>query len=219
MGTLTGQNIVDRVRRVIQDTTNGGTRWKDAELLDWVNDAQREIVLVKPNSNAVTADVTMAAGTKQSLPPTGLQLLAVIRNTGGAAIRRVERAILDAENPDWHTETPNNTAVHYIFDEDDAETFYLYPPQEGTPGSVELVYSAAPTDLGSLASTISLNDIYANVIIDYVLYRAYSKDADYAGNNQRANNHYVAYNNSLGNRVQREVEVSPNAPPSAQIQG
>jgi hypothetical protein len=59
-------------------------------------------------------------------------------------------------------------------------------------------------------ASIALNDIYANVILDYVLYRAYSKDSDYAGNAQRAANHYTAFNNSLGNRVQVEQIATPN---------
>ena len=50
MGTITAQSIVDRARHILQDTTSGGTRWLDPELLKWLNDAQREIVLLKPNA-------------------------------------------------------------------------------------------------------------------------------------------------------------------------
>ena len=211
MGILTGTNIISRARRVLQDTTSGGTRWLDAELLDWINDAQREVVLLKPNANSTTADAVMIQGTKQSLPTGGLQLLSVVRNTAGNAIRRVDRSIMDSENPAWHVDTESNISLHYMFDEDDPETFYLYPAQTASPGSIELIYSTAPTDLAAVGDTIDLNDIYANVILDYILYRAYSKDSDYAGNAQRASNHYQAFNNSLGNRVNLEGIVSPNA--------
>lgn len=211
MGTITGQQIVDRARRILQDTTSGGTRWLDAELLDWINDAQREIVLLKPNSFSSVENLTLAQGTKQTLPAEGLLLLTVVRNVGGKAVRRVDRNILDSENPDWHSVTENNTVEHYIFDEDAPETFWVYPPQTATPGSVEVIFSRAPSDLSILGDTITLNDIYMNVILDYILYRAYSKDTDYAGNSSRASNHYQGFNNSLGVKAQAEMSTSPNA--------
>jgi hypothetical protein len=40
----TGQNIIDRVRYVINDTTSASYRFTEAELLLWITDGQREIV-------------------------------------------------------------------------------------------------------------------------------------------------------------------------------
>jgi hypothetical protein len=211
MGTLTGTVLVSRARRILQDQAPGGTRWLDIELLDWINDAQREIVLLKPNAKSVTANQQLVAGTKQTLPATGIQLLDVIRNTSGPAITRVEREIMDAENRNWHQSTASTTVLHYVFSEDAPEVYYVYPPQPGSPGSIEIVYSAAPTDLATLSNTIDLNDIYAGPMVDYILYRSYSKDTEYAGNDQRATNHYNAFQNSLGLKVQAEQTSTPNA--------
>jgi hypothetical protein len=211
MGTITGQAIVDRARRILQDTTAGGTRWLDAEVLDWINDAQREIVLLKPNSYSSVEELTLVQGTKQTLPAEGLLLLTVVRNVGDKAVRRVDRNILDSENPDWHMSVASALVEHYIFDEDAPETFWVYPPQPVSPGSVEVIFSKAPGDLATLASVLTLNDIYMNVVLDYLLYRAYSKDTDYAGNQQRAANHYNGFNNSLGVKSQVELTSSPNA--------
>lgn len=213
MGTLTGTNIVTRARKILQDTTSGGTRWLDAELLDWINDGQREIVLLKPNAYSTVENLTLVEGTRQALPASGLMLLSVIRNvSNGRVVRRVDRNILDSENPNWHAASASATVEHYTFDEDAPANFWVYPPQPSSGfGSVELIYSKSPEDLASLASVITLNDIYANVILDYVLYRAYSKDTDYAGNAQRAANHYQAFNNALGVRSQIDTISSPNA--------
>ena len=209
-GTILGSEIISKARRILQDTTTGGTRWLDDELLGWINDAQREIVLIKPNSNSLVADAETVQGSKQTLPSGGLTLLAVIRNTAGPAIRRIDRNIMDSENPNWYEDTESDTTIHYIFDEDNPDTYYVYPPKPATPSTIELSYSGAPQDLVNTSASIALNDIYANVILDYVLYRAYSKDSDYAGNAQRATNHYTAFNNSLGNRVQVEQIATPN---------
>ena len=41
MGTITGANIISRVQDTLQDTTS--VRWPEAELLRYINDAQRNI--------------------------------------------------------------------------------------------------------------------------------------------------------------------------------
>lgn len=209
MGTIAAQSIVDRARHILQDTTAGGTRWLDDELLKWLNDAQREIVLLKPNAYSSVENLSLSSGSKQTIAAEGLLLLSVVRNTGGRAVRRVDRNILDSENPDWHNVGSTSSVEHYVFDEDAPETFWVYPPNSGG-GTVEVIISKAPTDVSSIGNAITLNDIYMNVILDYMLYRAYSKDTDYAGNTQRAGTHYSAFNNSLGVKLQQEQASSPN---------
>ena len=58
------QSVIDRVQVTLQDTT--GVRWPVAnELVLWVNDAQREIALFKPDASAQNETITLVAGTKQ----------------------------------------------------------------------------------------------------------------------------------------------------------
>jgi len=218
MGTTTGQNIVDRAAIILQDSSH--VRWPEtSELLLWINDAQREIVLRKPESSATNDSVVCVEGTKQSIPTSGIQLLDVVRNTGtdgltpGRAVTRIDREILDEQVPTWHADTASATAKHFMFDKRDPTHFYVYPPQPSSGfGYLELVYSGAPTDLATLAGTISLNDVYSNVILDYVLYRAYSKDADLSPTgSQRAVAHYNAFNSSLGLKTQTDQIINPNA--------
>ncbi len=217
MATITGTNIVDRAAIVLQDTT--GVRWpQDTELLLWLNDGQREIVLRKPDAYAQNETVALVGGTKQTIPATGIQLLDVIRNMGtggstpGRAITRIDREILDEQRPDWHSSTANAESKHYMFDTRDPKHFYVFPPQHATPGKVEMVYAASPTDLSALSSTITLDDIYSGVLLDYILYRAYSKDADLTPSApQRAVSHYNAFMASLGAKSQMELITNPNA--------
>jgi len=88
----------------------------------------------------------------------------------------------------------------------------VYPPQHATAGQVEEVYSASPTDLSALTDTITLDDIYSGVLLDYILYRAYSKDADLSPSApQRAVAHYNSFLSSLGAKGQIEQIINPNA--------
>jgi hypothetical protein len=135
--------------------------------------------------------------------------------TGKRAIRIVNVDILNTQEPDWNDPTVSGDAQHgtvvkhYIFDEDDPRNYYVYPGVNGN-AYVEIVYSAAPTDLASTSATISVDDIYANAIIDFVLYRAYMKDAEYAGNAQRAQNHYQLFTASIGQGGQSAMLLDPN---------
>tara|TARA_R100001082_G_scaffold72234_1_gene41334 strand:+ start:444 stop:1166 length:723 start_codon:yes stop_codon:yes gene_type:complete len=220
-GTITGANILLRVKDTLQDTTS--VRWTEAELLRYINDAQREIVNLRPDSSADHANVQLATGTEQAIPDVGLRLIKVVRNmsaaggsaTGKRAIRIVDREILDSQEPNWHDPTVSGDAAHattvkhYVFDEDDPRKYYVYPGVAGN-AYVEIVFSRTPTDLANTSATLYIDDIYANAVIDFVLYRAYMKDAEFAGNAQRAQNHFQLFMSSVGAGFQAHTMVNPN---------
>jgi hypothetical protein len=230
MPTILASAIIDKAEVILQDTTN--VRWPANELLDWLNDAQREIVLAKPDAFVTTKAVQLAAGTKQNLgtgsTADAIMLLKVIRNMGAAgttpgnAVRVVSGEILDAQRPGWHAETSSATVSHVVYDPRAPKQFYVYPPNTGT--FVEIMYSASPTSVAALGNTITVDDIFANAILDYILYRAYSKDVEYAGNAGRAVAHYQAFAASLGlntanlaanNTNLEQASFNPNVPGAA----
>jgi hypothetical protein len=205
---------------VLQDTT--GVRWPVVgELVLWVNDAQREIALLKPDASAQNDTVTLVAGTKQTIPSTGNRLLKAVRNmsasSGGAgrrAVRLVDREVLDAQTPDWHDPSVSGDAAHasviqhYIYDESNPRNFYVYPGVSGS-AYLEIIYSANPTIVGQ-NDNLSIPDIFANAIMNYVLYMAYMKDAEFAGNAQRASNHYQVFTASVTGKAQIDAITTPN---------
>jgi hypothetical protein len=217
---MKAKSIVDRAGIILHDTTK--VRWLEAELLGWLNDAQREVVLLRPDASITNDNVNLIAGTKQSLPASGIRVMDVVRNTDGNAIRVIDRNVLDAQQPNWHQTSANNDVAHFMFDLRDPKHFYVYPPQptiaEGeTANQVEIIYSASPQDVTFTAPAtqlddedVALDDIYGNAILDYVLYRAYSKDADFAGNAQRALKHYETFVQSLGLKFQVDRLTDPN---------
>jgi hypothetical protein len=220
--------LLQRVQDILQDTT--GVRWPEVELIRYLNDAQREVVLHKPDASSDTRTVKLVAGTRQTIPSDGLRLLEVIRNMGttgtapGRAVSLVGRGVLDAQRRGWHAEAQSTSIDHYVFDPRDPKTYYVYPPATST-AHIEVMVSVTPPDVITGSSTIGLPGIYANVLIDYILYRAYSKDADFAANLERAMVHYQAFAGSLGLKTaaglafspranQRDTRDSPHNPPS-----
>ena len=189
----------------------------------WVNDAQREIALLKPDASATNVTVELDDGTKQSIPSAGNRLLRVVRNmssilnsaTGRRSIRLVSREILDSQTPDWHDPSVTGDAAHgtvvkhYMYDEQDPRNFYVYPGVSGN-AFVEIIYSANPATV-TASDDLSIPDIYANAVMNYVLYMAYMKDAEYAGNSQRAANHFQLFTASVTGKAQVDLITTPNA--------
>lgn len=218
--SVTVQSVIDRVQSVLQDTT--GVRWPVVgELVLWVNDAQREVALLKPDASAVNTTVTLATGTKQEIPSEGNRLLKVVRNmsaasngTGARAIRLVDLAVLDSQSPSWHDPSVTgdaahtNVVKHYAYEESNPRNFYVYPGVSGN-AYAELIYSANPATV-ALADNLSIPDIFANAIMNYVLYMAYMKDAEFAGNQQRASSHFQLFTASVTGKGQIDSMMNPN---------
>lgn len=220
---VTVQSVIDRVQTTLQDTT--GIRWPvTSELVLWINDAQRQIALVKPDASAINATITLATGTKQSIPTAGNRLLRVIRNmsaasggNGARAIRIVDRDILDSNTPDWHSPSVSGDAAHgasvkhYVYDEQNPRNFYVYPGvASGSSVYCEIVYSSNPATV-TASDNLGVPDIYANAVMDYVLFRAYTKDAEFAANAQRASTHYQLFTGTVTGKSQIDFITSPNS--------
>lgn len=212
MATLLVSQLLTNVSILLQDTTN--VRWSQAELLGWMNDGQREIALYKPNAFTKNIAFQLAAGTRQTVPTDCVSLIDVVRNLGangttpGRAVRTVSREILDAQTPYWHSATPTAEVIHFTYTPLDLKHFYVYPPQTGA-NQVEMVYVASPTD-ATLTSTITLDDIYISALTDYTLYRAYSKDAEYAANTALASAYYQNFTALIQGKATAEAASNPN---------
>ncbi len=214
---VVASTIINKAEIVLQDTTN--VRWAEAELLGWLNDGQKEIVLHKPDASVTTESLALVAGTKQALPTGGIRLIDCIRNMGtngttaGNSVRLIDRHILDAQVQDWHSEAAAAVVKHFCFDERNPKVFYVYPQSTAT-NYLEIVYSSAPADCATVSADITIDDIYQNVLLDYILYRAYQKDADYASNDSRVKRFYAAFLTALGKMDELEVAIDPNNSPS-----
>lgn len=226
---FTGQQIMTSAGRILQD--EDATRWTLPELCVWINEGVKAILIAKPSANSETVVLNLQAGTWQQIAADHLQLLRLVRNItnpgpprqGGRAIRVTTRDTLDAQAPYWHDKkhTPYKKEVRqFTFDEEDPRSFYVLPGNDGT-GMVEGVVSKLPAPLeasgdpdviGSYSGEVGLIDLYEPVLVDYVVYRAMSKD-DTAGNPAGAMMHYQAFALALGIKVRVSGTSSPNARP------
>ncbi|KQV27838.1 hypothetical protein ASC97_05585 [Rhizobium sp. Root1203] len=205
-------------------------RWPLSELAGWLDEGVRAIVTVKPSASSVTMELSLVRGTKQKLPEDDtsiLQLLDVLRNiegvngAGGRAIRSASRAELDSNQPRWHDPSYvqfRKEVRQFVFDEGLPREFFVYPGNDGT-GKIDAAVAKLPTtivsrhsgsvdDISTWAIGVGIADQYQPALLDYVMYRAFSKE-DPAAAPQRAVTHYQAFATAIGLRSQVESATSP----------
>jgi hypothetical protein len=209
-------DIITRAQTILQDVT--GTRWPTAELLNWLNDSYKEIVQARPDLYPVsTPSFACVAGTRQTAPTGALRMIDVVRNGSGTkrAVRLIDRRILDDQLPNWHSAAGVTEIQHWMFDPRTPREFLVYPPAS-SGATLEIVYSAVPAAHASATGNIAIIDSYANVMLDYILYRAYTKDAEYTANAQRAVAHFTALQNALGTGAASDAAGRPGMQPGLQ---
>lgn len=210
--TIQAVELISRAGEILQDEEH--IRWTVPELLRWVNDGAREIILRRPAARSITRPLPLAAGTKQEIPASGVQLLDVVRNLGangstpGRVIRRIDRQLLDDQMPDWHMAKKSAKIKHYTFDERAPKVFYVYPPAaDGV--HVEALYSELPPVITDASETLDMGAEYLNALLSYMAYRAFSKDSEFA-NGTVAALHFEAFVNAVGSGNEAASYNSPN---------
>jgi hypothetical protein len=199
---------------VLQDASY--VRWPQAERLRHLNDGRRAMAVVRPDLYARVETVTLVAGTKQTLPANGFRFFDATRNintdnTPGAAVRVIEREALDALRPNWHADAAG-PIKHFMLDERTPNVFYVYP-QAAANQKLEISYAENPAVL--LIANVSTDQltqegVYAGLLADYVIHRAYLKDSEFAGNAALSQQHYQLFMAGLTLGGKRGLTTSPN---------
>lgn len=218
--------IIEKAQALLIDLD--ATRWPLPELASWIDSAINAILIAKPSANTHSITVDLVQGTKQYLPkditPRPMMFIAARRNinangTPGKAVTPVSIQKMDMSDPDWHSERRKRAvALHSLFDEKNPTEYFVYPANDGT-GKLDItvacevaqiVPTGDPDDITSYGMSIGLPEPYSEPIIDYVCYRAQSKDATGADAG-RATLHYQAFAQAIGIKTQVEANSSPNA--------
>lgn len=222
MSTVKVVDLISRAHTLLLDTN--AVRWTAVELQGWLNDGYRDIVTLRPDANAQTTTFTCAAGYRQTINGVSARtyrLLEVVANKSATSSKKrvmlVSRASLDSMRPNWYAETSTVNIEKYVYDPRLPKEFLVYPPAL-TTAQLEIIYSETPEphDLTeeelmdpTTADVIRLDDIYASPLLDYMLYRAYSKDAEQQNNATRAVAHYQAMAAALGVKGQSDTASQP----------
>lgn len=222
--------LMDEVAKTLND--KDFVYWTSEDLLNYLNEAMVQTVILKPDASVTAKEYQLSTGVRQSLPdgsaafvdaaagtlPKAMKLVKVVMNMGtdgltpGRAISIIDMDMLAAIRPDWASKTGSPTAIHYMFSEADPKSFWVHPPQPATnQGYVFVVYNSFPTPCVAYSETeyVPLSDEYAQTLMYYMLFKAYSKDTDSADANKSLQ-YYDAFKTSLGLQQNVERNEDPN---------
>ena len=214
--TIAVADLFSRVDDLLLDPDK--VRWPAAERIRWANEAMGAILIRRPAAFPVNELHTLQAGTKQTIPAGGAQLLDVVRNIGadgltpGRAIRRTDRQLLDDSDPDWHNRKAREVIEHFTFDDRDPKSFYVYPPAVADL-KVELVHAKLPAPVAEadLDGAFAIGGEYLEATVNYMCYRAHLKDSEFSVSPMAAA-FYQAFEAGLGLQTQVQHANSPNLP-------
>lgn len=226
--SIATSKILGDASKILRD--EGTTkRWTDSELLTWLNYGQKAVCILKPDAYIVTKSMLLSEGTKQSLPdgtsafqdpegsdlPAGDLLIDISRNMGsdgltvGRSISLVDVDLMDQFNPDWHFADDGEAVIHFMYDESMPKIFWNTPPVAADSVWVEITYAATPPDATALGNII-LSDKFEAPLLDYILYRAYSKDATNPASATRASAYFQVFKEGIIEIAGVERMTDPN---------
>lgn len=204
--------ITTRAGRILKDASL--VRWTAAELLLWYNDAVRDTVQLDTAANSKHATPVLVAGARQALPDDAVALIEVVGNINadgspGAQIFMCDRKALDAFMPKWQAGSQKASVQNAMYDQKDRKIYYVYPPvAAGT--KIEIVHSFIPHDATDANNDdIALDPEYQTPLLDYVLWRAFSKDSENEVAQARANAHFKAFQSAIAAIINIRNGVTP----------
>lgn len=193
---MQAKDVIDRARIILQDA--GADYWQQDELPKWLTDGRMEAYSLRPSLYQTEVILNLVDGAKQLVPGGSKKLFDVIRNVSHPRQRRITLAVddeLSRSRPAWRSGTKAAEIIHYLYSDLRGDQFETYPPaRAGT--KVEISYAALPIPITTYNSTTELSQEgeLAPALVDYVLYRAFLKEADTVpAFHARAAQHYAAF--------------------------
>ena len=212
---LTEGDILPWVTTLLFDATN--VRWPVSELRFWLNDGQFRIAGLKVDSCSAKRVITLVPGVWQTIPSDCWLLLDVISNVPassnsiGKGVRLCQLETLNAYSPTWPTDPASATVDNYCYDERKPSNFIVYPPVNSTDTvNVAGYFAVYPTATTTGTDTLSIGDYYAPMLIDYILWRAFSKDAGIPNSMARAQMYMQSFNTGMQIQSKARLIESPN---------
>ena len=179
--------ILNQAAILLNDTAE--TRWTATEKLTWLNEGLRELIVLRPDAKVKRAAALLVQGAKQALPDESVALIEV--RTENGPVLPCDRRALDLFASNWQQKPTASTVKNFMYSAAEHPTYWVYPAQNATPATVELVYSAYPAT-ATIGGTLDVQDKYASKLVDYLMYRALSKDAE-VGSAERAAAYYQLF--------------------------
>jgi len=206
------QSIVTLAQGLLND--KAGVRWPASELVAYINEFQQQCVRVRPDQTAARINHVLVAGHVQTLPDEAQYLIDVPYNANFSPITKVDMVLMDSFSPGWRSQSPSSVVVHFMHDLKNPRAFLVYPPAKAGVGGASVVIEAAMKPVAVTASgpavavgNLSVQDDMATSALNWVMFRALSKNAEHANQAALAGGYKAAHDAALG--IDSQVAAAP----------
>jgi hypothetical protein len=216
------RDLTGEVAELLNDAEKGFefTRWTRPELIEYANDAVLQITAYRSAEFSATREVALQPGARQTLPQDATYFSRVVATLDQYGRQIAQPSATDTNatriaatwfeplacrapgcDPD-DSEAGGADGVYairsYAFDPDDQTAFYVDPPvPAGVTLNALVLCLNIPAPIG-LEGALAIPATYHNAVIEWMLYRAYSKDTESATDATRAREHLSAFGALMG---------------------
>lgn len=177
MSALIVSDVLTRVQRQLGDASQA--QFTQADVIRWVNDAQREFSQANDILQAMASAATVANQSAYALPANVQRFKKVLYQGGtlqGVSIEEADQLI--PQNGQTTAQGfPVGTPIYYwVY----AGVINLWPaPQTAGATDLTLYYTRKPVDVVNPGDSIDLPDEYMNAVVKYCITQAYELDTNY----------------------------------------
>ncbi len=194
-GTMTAGDIITRVTRVFGDES--AVQIQQADIIRWINDAQREAVMQHENLLQKSTTIDSVAGQATYPLPNDLFTLGAVYyrdtvdpNGSPYMLRSFSREKMDQVADGWQGNDfgPGIPQVYTRATETNTiSSITLFPtPNASRAGGIKLLYSRFATDITAANQDIDLPAYYYGYVEQYCLMKAYEMDEDWESADKKA---------------------------------
>lgn len=204
--TKTGAQAALDVKRQFGD--EDGTQISDADILGWINDAQRQIVAVNPIlQSSVQHDIIGGQGIYQ-YPADQIQYIQTLFYTDPDGVTKpltqysYQEAIEYIAKPGITDELANSGDPRIWWSW--AQKITLFPtPKANITNGLTMDFISIPKELTVLSDALSVPDRYFDTVVNFVLSKARALDETY----DAANFHKGLFEQQLGQLSEQENKI------------
>ena len=159
--------------------------------------------------------LTLVAGVRQEI--TGRRLIKILNSNNASDGSQPVSSPHVVEYEDfmrtydtWQNDQTGTEIDEYAYDERDPKRFYITPGSDGVNRYAEVLQAVSPADLSAMTDPLTVGDIYAPALAEWVMYRVFGQDSEYTPNYGRSINHLKNMYSMLGRKGPADLMVSAN---------
>lgn len=179
-------DIFKRVQRTFGDEAN--VQVTEADVVRWINDAQREAVMQNEKLLVSEGTLPTVAGTSTyDFPDNMFSLHHVYGTTDGETfyvLRYLSLAQLNEYQDGWRNGATGSPAAYTRIIE--GQLTLIPVPEQSLAEGIKLVYSRYPTDVSNSSSELDLPAYLHGYVEHYCMMKAYEMDEDWEASDRKA---------------------------------